>query len=201
MRFDDKLDLETFVPQLEKQESASSKGMQGNQGASNGSGEVSAKNGEGNNMPPASGNPSLAGASGAPGLMQDQQGMEAAGMEMPDFPAGHEDEGSPRLSSKALRHLPQEILDMLGSAALPTGSASDGELPGSVLSEDGDGQAVSDDQIQALIEAIAPLAQGKEGMRQEQELVDENPRSRLLKERMKAINERNLKRAAQKKRK
>lgn len=58
----------------------------------------------------------------------------------------------------------------------------------------------ADAQMQALIEAIAPLAQGKAGMQHEGETVDENPRSRLLKERMKAINERNLKRGLQKKR-
>ncbi len=198
MRFDDKLDLEAFVPQLEKQETAPSPDPQGKPGASGGAGQASAPGREGDDPSLASGNASLAGAPGTEPVLQGGQGMYDAGMDMPEFPAAPEGEDRPALSPKALRHLPQEILDMLGSAALPAGLASEGDGP--VSPEEGDTEMPADAQMQALIEAIAPLAQGKAGMQHEGETVDENPRSRLLKERMKAINERNLKRALQKKR-
>ena len=112
-------------------------------------------------------------------------------------------DGKLTLSPRAIAHLPPEILDMLGSAALPQEMSGES---GNALSqaENGEGQPISDAQVQALVQAIAPLAQAaREGTPPgplEEEPFDGNPRSRLLKERMKAINERNAKRAARKKR-
>lgn len=201
MRFDDKLDLEAFVPQLEKQETGPSPEAGGNQGGASGTGQGPANSSQGNNLPPASGSASLEAPSGVDTVMQDLQGVNGAGMEMPDSPSESQQEANPELSPKALQNLPQEILAMLGSDALPAGMENGSGLFGSFSREEGDGQPVSDEQMQALIQAIAPLVMGKDGLQQDQEAVDDNPRSRLLKERMKAINERNLKRAAQKKRK
>lgn len=145
MRFDDKLDLEAFVPQLEKQETAPSPDPQGKPGASGGAGQASAPGREGDDPSLASGNASLAGAPGTEPVLQGGQGMYDAGMDMPEFPAAPEGEDRPALSPKALRHLPQEILDMLGSAALPAGLASEGDGP--VSPEEGDTEMPADAQM------------------------------------------------------
>ena len=203
MRFDDKLDLEAFVPQLEaKPETSGAKPDTPEiRKALASEGQALSGSPQGNNLPPASGDALLAGSSGSDDVFQGEKGMNEAQADMPGSQAEPQPEENPELSPKALRHLPQEILDMLGSAVLPEGLARDGGSSDSLSPEEGDGKQISDGQMQALLAAIAPLAQGKDGMQKAMEPLDENPRSRLLKERMQAINERNLKRAAQKKRK
>lgn len=203
MRFDDKLDLEAFVPQLEaKPETSGAKPDTPEiRKALASEGQALSGSPQGNNLPPASGDALLAGSSGSDDVFQGEKGMNEAQADMPGSQAEPQPEENPELSPKALRHLPQEILDMLGSAVLPEGMARDGGSSDSLSPEEGDGKQISDGQMQALLAAIAPLAQGKDGMQKAMEPLDENPRSRLLKERMQAINERNLKRAAQKKRK
>lgn len=203
MRFDDKLDLEAFVPQLEaKPETSGAKPDTPEiRKALASEGQALSGSPRGNNLPPASGDALLAGSSGSDDVFQGEKGMNEAQADMPGSQAEPQPEENPELSPKALRHLPQEILDMLGSAVLPEGMARDGGSSDSLSPEEGDGKQISDGQMQALLAAIAPLAQGKDGMQKAMEPLDENPRSRLLKERMQAINERNLKRAAQKKRK
>ena len=205
MRFDDKLDLEAFVPQLEaKQENpAASPEMQQSRKAPDNSGQAvqEGMGVQGKHVPPASGDVPPAASSGAGEGLPGQQGINEVGAAMPDSQGEPQSGESVKLSPKALQHLPQDILDMLGSAALPAGLAADSAPSGSISPEEGNTQAPSDTQMQALIEAIAPLVQEKNALQQVQEEVDENPRSRLLRERMKAINERNLKRALQKKRK
>ena len=203
MRFDDKLDLEAFVPQLEaKPETSGAKPDTPEiRKAPASEGQALSGSPQGNNLPPASGDALLAGSSGSEDVFQGEKGMNEAQADMPGSQAEPQPEENPELSPKALRHLPQEILDMLGSAVLPEGMARDGGSSDSLSPEEGDGKQISDGQMQALLAAIAPLAQGKDGRQKAMEPLDENPRSRLLKERMQAINERNLKRAAQKKRK
>ena len=205
MRFDDKLDLEAFVPQLEaKQENpAASPEMQQSRKAPDNSGQAvpEGMGVQGKHVPPASSDVPSAASSGAGEGLPGQQGINEVGAAMPDSQGEPQSGESVKLSPKALQHLPQDILDMLGSAALPAGLAADSAPSGSISSEEGSTQAASDAQMQALIEAIAPLVQEKNALQQAQGEVDENPRSRLLRERMKAINERNLKRALQKKRK
>ncbi len=203
MRFDDKLDLEAFVPQLEaKPETSGAKPDTPEiRKAPASEGQALSGSPQGNNLPPASGDALLAGSSGNDDVFQGEKGMNEAQADMPGSQAEPQPEENPELSPKALRHLPQEILDMLGSAVLPEGMAREGGSSDYLSLEEGDGKQISDGQMQALLAAIAPLAQGKDGMQKAMEPVDENPRSRLLKERMKAINERNLKRALQKKRK
>ena len=203
MRFDDKLDLEAFVPQLEaKPETSGAKPDTPEiRKAPASEGQALSGSPQGNNLPPASGDALLAGSSGSDDVFQGEKGMNEAQADMPGSQAEPQPEENLQLSPKALRHLPQEILDMLGSAVLPEGMAREGGSSDSLSPEEGDGKQISDGQMQALLAAIAPLAQGKDGMQKAMEPVDENPRSRLLKERMKAINERNLKRALQKKRK
>lgn len=203
MRFDDKLDLEAFVPQLEmKQEApAAQADAPGSQNDNSNDRKALPQSPQGNPLPPASGNGPVAGSAASGGVMQEDRGMPESGGEGPDLPKEAQVGESLKLSPKAVQHLPQEILDMLGSAVLPDSLDADpGQAAPSAPGSAG-GQGASDAQIQALMDAIAPLAQEKSGMRLKEEPIDENPRSRLLKERMKAINERNQKRAAQKKQK
>lgn len=97
--------------------------------------------------------------------------MNEAQADMPGSQAEPQPEENPELSPKALRHLPQEILDMLGSAVLPEGMARDGGSSDSLSPEEGDGKQISDGQMQALLAAIAPLAQGKDGCKRQWSLL------------------------------
>lgn len=72
--------------------------------------------------------------------------MNEAQADMPGSQAEPQPEENPELSPKALRHLPQEILDMLGSAVLPEGMARDGGSSDSLSPEEGDGKQISDGQ-------------------------------------------------------
>lgn len=222
VRFDDKLDIEAFVPQLEaKQEKPGQ--MPQSAGAADpaaparerslaGPGGMSGKISR-ELLPPSGADAALAGSPGGMEVMSLREG--AGGRDMPDVTDGDPTGERLTLSPKAMAHLPQEILEMLGSAALPetmegkSGSArpesagSGGEALSRLLGEingNGDGLPMNDAQLQSLVQAIAPLAQDRQEIPSASEPVDENPRSRLLKERMKVINERNARRAAQKKR-
>lgn len=205
IRFDDKLDIEAFVPQLEaKQEMpASGAAGQGNPESPDTAREAPAKNSQGAGLAPSPAASALTGLSGDGNgdgsLLQPLQGNAP---EMPDSPDEPQQGGQLKLSPRAIPHLSQEVLDMLGNAALPEGLNGDAgaRAAGALSEESEEGQPISDVQMQALIQAIAPLVQEGQATPEATEPVDENPRSRLLKARMKAINERNAKRAAQKKR-
>ena len=203
IRFDDKLDIESFVPQLEpKQEMANPplKAAGGEEAPAGPAGQP-----QGNSRVPLP-DPSqdVPGGDSASheGMSPQPETSEALAGILP-LQGEPQPDGKLTLSPKAIAHLPPEILDMLGSAALPQEMSGES---GNALSqaENGDGQPISDAQVQALVQAIAPLAQaareGQPSTAGVPEPFDGNPRSRLLKERMKAINERNAKRAAQKKR-
>ena len=203
IRFDDKLDIEAFVPQLKaKQEttappSNTPAGRRPSGAPSNGQDNAQEpdvpREGARENPLPSSPEDLLARVSGAAASMPDAG--EAGISPEPD---GLRQGERLTLSPKAVAHLPKEVLDMLGRAALPEGMAgAPANASGSHAGENGENPAASDVRMQALIEAIAPLAQE---MQRETEPVDGNPGSRLLKERIKAIGARNAKRAAQGKR-
>lgn len=208
IRFDDKLDIEDFVPQLEaRQETAAvqpndpgreplpdgngnrpANGQQGNDLLASRQGSPSPSSPDGLSPPLSGSGDTLAGS-------QAQNEEDANSGVSPDAPEQGE---RLTLSPKAIAHLPQEVLDMLGSTALPEGMAGNGmPASGSPMDQHGENSQAMDARMQALIQAIAPLVQGTQ---QETEPADDNPRSQLLKERMNAINKRNARRAAQNKR-
>lgn len=204
IRFDDKLDIEEFVPQLEAKQPmpAHEAAEEGNRMTADDAGHTPAERSGKGPLSPSQEEASLkeGPAVGNAAPAQPLQPLPEKTTDMSGFPGERQPDERPTLSPKAIAHLPKEILDLLGSASLPPESAGDMSAAGPVSGgEDGEKQPVSDAQIQALIQAIAPLAQAQPAQ-QTTEPVDDNSRSRLLKQRMKAINERNAKRAAQKKR-
>lgn len=85
MRFDDKLDLEAFVPQLEaKPETSGAKPDTPEiRKALASEGQALSGSPQGNNLPPASGDALLAGSSGSDDVFQGEKGMNEAQADMP----------------------------------------------------------------------------------------------------------------------
>ena len=225
MRFDDKLDLDAFVPHLEKQpepaspgetavpaasglperkENGASQPLPGEKGMPQAGaipadtpampsasaarpGNVSAPEPAGKAAPDASAIPPALAAL----LSQSGSGVPDAPGSPDRTPEGTR-EARVKLSPEAARHLPPEILELLGPDALPDGHETGQPVPGqerSVPAVSGQGAAkpagdgVDDEKLNRVREVLAPLAD--ELLSGRDTAGNGNARNALLKDRLK----------------
>ena len=204
LRFDDKLDLDAFVPNLEKkpapESGAPAPGQADGGGLSQGQPEPGAADGAGANaIGGVPGDMIARLLAGADATAESRNGMPSS-MSVSGLPQDGEklSGGRVKLSPEAAKFLPEFVLELLGPEALPEGinAGSAGKEAGETsfpeLPENAAPMAAGknlaglpDEAGEKLLAAITPLAE--EFMAAKEQDDSGNPRNALLKARMKSI--------------